>query len=411
VRRVDAVTGDIATVAGVAPGGFSGDGGPATAAALNNPTFIALDASANLFIADTFNGRVRRVDATSGAITTVAGNGGTIYGGDGTLATAAGGLVPLGVAIDGAGNVVFASSAGNRVHLVHGGSGLITTIAGTGDCGYTGDAGPAAGAELCNPGSVAVDATGEVFIADNANSVVRAIAVVGSCGDGVGNGGESCDEAVGNGTNVSCCSATCTAVGDSDGDGPCDAVDICTNVAGARDFAVKPPAKLVMGKINTDTTPANDKFSVAGEFVQAGAPPFTTLDPESQGVRDVIQNSGGVARIDVRLPAGSYAGKGTRGWSLGGSGKKWGYKDATGNPIAGIAKMAIADKTKTAPGRVAVKIQGNKATYPVVGGDEPLRAIVVLGGPNGGADGRCGETAFAPGDCAFNGSQSTLICK
>ncbi|MCC6767043.1 MAG: hypothetical protein IT293_20495 [Deltaproteobacteria bacterium] len=411
VRRVDAVTGIITMVAGVAPGGFSGDGGPAASAQLNNPTFLAFDSSENLFIADTFNGRVRRVDAVSGLITTIVGNGDTLYVGDGIPATAAGGLVPLGVAIDGAGNLVFASSAGNRVFLVHGGSGLITTIAGIGTCGYTGDAGPATAAQLCSPGSVAVDATGEVFIADNGNSVVRTIAAVGSCGDGVSNGGESCDEAVANGTNLSCCGAICTTVADSDGDGPCDAIDPCTNVAGARNFAVKPPAKLIVGKINTDTTPLNDKLSLAGEFVQDGAPLFATLDPSSRGVHLLVQNSGGVTRIDVRLPGGSYAGKGTRGWGLAGSGKKWGYKDATGNPIAGIAKMAIADKAKTAPGRVAIKAQGSKGTYPVVSGDEPLRAIVVLGGPNDGAAGRCGETAFAPGDCAFNSSQATLICK
>ncbi len=411
VRRVDALTGNITTIAGFPPGGFSGDGGPAAAAEINNPTFLALDAAENLLIADTFNGRIRRVDAVSGIITTIAGGGGTVYVGDGVPATTAGGLVPLGVAVDGAGNVVSASSAQNRVFLIHAGSGLITSIAGVGTCGYTGDGGPATAAQLCSPGAVAVDAAGNVLVADNSNSVVRQIVAVGVCGDGVVDGGETCDESVANGTNVSCCNATCTAVADSDGDGPCDAIDLCTNVAGARDFAVKPPAKLVAGNINTNTTPSNDKVSLAGEFVQAGAPAFATLDPSVDGAHVVIRNAAGVTRIDARLPGGTYAGKGTRGWSLAGSGKKWAYKDATSSPIVGIVKMAIADKSKTAPGRVGIKVQGAKATYPIVAGDEPLRGIVVLGGPSAGTQGRCGETAFVPGDCNFNGSQATLVCK
>src|SRR5438034_3104998 len=165
IRRVDAATGTITTVAGDGTFGFGGDGGPATAAQLTDPSGIALDASGNLFIADRL--RVRRVEASTGVITTIAGNGNCCFSGDGGPATAAGLDYCLNVAVDIAGNVFTAEPCNNhRVRRVDATTGIITTVAGNGVQGFSGDGGPATAAELGSPVAVAVDAAGNVLIAD-----------------------------------------------------------------------------------------------------------------------------------------------------------------------------------------------------------------------------------------------------
>src|SRR5437867_4312974 len=165
IRRVDAATGTITTVAGDGTFGFGGDGGPATAAQLTDPSGIALHASGNLFIADRL--RVRRVEASTGVITTIAGNGNCCFSGDGGPATAAGLDYCLNVAVDIAGNVFTAEPCNNhRVRRVDATTGIITTVAGNGVHGFSGDGGPATAAELGSPVAVAVDAAGNVLIAD-----------------------------------------------------------------------------------------------------------------------------------------------------------------------------------------------------------------------------------------------------
>jgi sugar lactone lactonase YvrE len=119
VRKVDAATGLITTVAGSDDfGSAGGNGGPATSASLHGPTGVALDAAGNLFIADTLHDRVQRVDAATGVITTVAGTGVAGYGGDGDPATAASLRLPTGVAVDGSGNLFIVDSANHRVRKV-----------------------------------------------------------------------------------------------------------------------------------------------------------------------------------------------------------------------------------------------------------------------------------------------------
>jgi uncharacterized repeat protein (TIGR02543 family) len=176
IRRVAAGSGIITTVAGTGTLGFSGDGGPATAAEIYSPFSIAADAAGNLYIADSYNYRIRRVDAVTGIITTVAGTGVQGYGGDGGPATAALIDAPQDIAIDAAGNIYIAELHNHRIRRVTAASGVIETFAGTGAAGFTGDSGLATAAELNTPTGVAVDAAGNVYIADNFNHRVRMVA-------------------------------------------------------------------------------------------------------------------------------------------------------------------------------------------------------------------------------------------
>ena len=175
IRRVDGATGIITTVAGDGTTGFSGDGGPATSASLNYPRGVAVDASGNLSIADTWNHRVRKVDGATGVITTVAGDGTTGFSGDGGPATSASLSLPRGVAVDASGNVFIADRLNHRVRKVDGATGVITTVAGDGTTGFSGDGGPATGPSLSSPWGVAVDASGNVFIADTNHHRIRKV--------------------------------------------------------------------------------------------------------------------------------------------------------------------------------------------------------------------------------------------
>jgi Bacterial Ig-like domain (group 3)/PKD domain/NHL repeat/Beta-propeller repeat len=176
VREVSAATGLITTVAGTGQAGYNGDGIPATSAELFNPSSLAVDAAGDLFIADYINQRVREVNASTGLISTVAGTGTAGYNGDGIAATSAELSYAYGIALDSAGDLFIADSQNYRVREVSASTGLITTIAGSGTPGYSGDGSAATSAELNFPMSVAVDAAGNVFIADANNQVIREVA-------------------------------------------------------------------------------------------------------------------------------------------------------------------------------------------------------------------------------------------
>ena len=169
-------TGYITTVAGGST--FAGDGARGTAAPLT-PSTIALDATGNLFIADSFNNRIRRVDAGTGIITTVAGNGGSRYNGDGGLAITTSLNNPLGIAFDRAGNLFIADSYNEQVRRVDAGTGRIKAVAGTGRDGSDGDGGPATKAELNLPTGLALDEAGNLFIADTLNNRIRRVGTNG----------------------------------------------------------------------------------------------------------------------------------------------------------------------------------------------------------------------------------------
>jgi hypothetical protein len=179
IRKVDKA-GIITTFAGSSTGvaGYSGDGGPATLAKLNYPTCVSFDASGNLYISDVSNHVVRKVDL-SGIISTVAGNGSASFSGDGGPATAAGIIYPDLVAFDAAGNMYIPDYNDHRIRKVST-SGVITTIAGNGSAGYSGDGGPALSALLNQPMGLSFNAAGELFFADSHNDRVRKIDITGT---------------------------------------------------------------------------------------------------------------------------------------------------------------------------------------------------------------------------------------
>jgi sugar lactone lactonase YvrE len=182
IRRVDAITQIITTVAGggtvISGSDNLGDGGPATNAILYGPQSVAVDGAGNLFIADSFNNLVRRVSATNGTITIVAG-GGTAPGkdgfGNGELAINAQLSNPSGLALDIQGNVYIADSGNNLIRFVDLTTGIITAVAGNGQSGFGGDQGPAIAAALNQPQGVTVDAAGDLYIADFGNNVIRKV--------------------------------------------------------------------------------------------------------------------------------------------------------------------------------------------------------------------------------------------
>ncbi len=195
IRQVDAA-GTIATVAGSRTAGFSGDGGPAVQAQLFLPRGAATDGAGNLYIADTFNHRIRRIDAAE-IITTVAGtaaagfDGGGFdrggFSGDGGPAAQARLMFPQNVAADGAGSLYIADSGNHRIRRIDA-AGAITTFAGTGESGFSGDGGPATQAQLSSPGGAALDEAGNLYIADNGNQRIRRVDAAGTIATVAGTG-------------------------------------------------------------------------------------------------------------------------------------------------------------------------------------------------------------------------------
>jgi sugar lactone lactonase YvrE len=194
VYRVDA-DGGLSFVAGNGTKGYSGDGGPATSAQLNHPVGIAVDATGNIFIADSVNSRIRKV-APDGVISTVVGNGTKGHSGDGGPATSAQLDGPVGIAVGAMGNLYIADSSSSRIRKVtH--DGFISTVAGNGTHGFGGDGGPATSAQLFFPEAVAVDGAGNIFISDSSNSRIRKVTPDGFISTLAGSDTSACSGDVG----------------------------------------------------------------------------------------------------------------------------------------------------------------------------------------------------------------------
>ena len=188
IRKVTS-SGTISTVAGInsVGAGYAGDGGAATSSLVNHPSALTLDSAGNLYIADTLNHVVRKID-TSGNITTFAGSGYASFAGDGGQATSAYLNTPSGLAFDGNGNLYIGDTGNHRIRKVAP-DGTISTVAGTGTGGFGGDYGPAVNAQLFGPKGIAADAAGRIYIADSNNGRIRRLLADGTIETIAGNGG------------------------------------------------------------------------------------------------------------------------------------------------------------------------------------------------------------------------------
>lgn len=180
VRKVDVATGIITTIAGTGFEGYAGDGGPASAAMLSVPQSIVADAAGNIYFTEYGNSVIRKIEAATGNISTVAGTGVHGLSPDGGMATASDLHHPDGLAVTSAGDIFVADVHAYRIRRIHATTGIITSVAGTtGVSGYAGDGGPATAATLYNPYGIDVDEDGNLFIADVSNHVIRKVSSAG----------------------------------------------------------------------------------------------------------------------------------------------------------------------------------------------------------------------------------------
>ncbi len=167
----------ITTIAGSGTAGFSGDGGPATSAKINIPFSVVTDKQGNVYIGDEFNSRIRKVNP-AGIITSIIGTGTAGFSGDGGLATAAQVFRPRGVAVDSAGNIYFADAGNHRIRKINT-SGIVSTVAGSGTMGYTGDGGPATSAQIAYPQNLSIDSAQNIYINQGLYHRIRKITPAG----------------------------------------------------------------------------------------------------------------------------------------------------------------------------------------------------------------------------------------
>jgi DNA-binding beta-propeller fold protein YncE len=203
IRRIDERSGVISTIAGTGEEGFSGDGGPATSARMNQPYGMVIDRTGNVYVADRLNGRVRRIDGASGVITTLAGDGSGKYSGDGGASAHAGLAEPNGLALDRAHRNLFITDvADHRVRVIDLTSGIISTFAGTGDGRHAGDGGPAAAADVFGARAVAQAPDDSLYIMERQGSSIRRVrngiieTVAGTGARGYGGDGHDARHAV-----------------------------------------------------------------------------------------------------------------------------------------------------------------------------------------------------------------------
>jgi sugar lactone lactonase YvrE len=188
IREINLWSGAISTVAGtLGQGGYSGDGSAANAALLSSPKGFAFDADNNLYIADTGNNVIRKVNASNGLISTIAGSGVAGFSGDGNFAMSGQFNAPWSIAISGDGSFYIADFYNNRVRKIDS-TGMLSTMAGNGNAGYSGDGGYATVASLNSPASIAIDPAGNLYIADSENNCIRKVNISGKIATLAGNG-------------------------------------------------------------------------------------------------------------------------------------------------------------------------------------------------------------------------------
>ncbi len=373
VRKVSP-NGIITTVAGDGSQGFSGDGGPAASAELNLPTAVAVDASGNVFVADTQNGRIRKV-SVGGIITTVAGDGTNGNTADGILATNAG-MSPSGIAVDGSGNLYIASGSVRKVST----NGIISTVAGSGNPGFSGDGGPASGARLDNPYGVAVDASGNIYIADLGNNRIRKVSAGGIITTIAGNGTVSFSGDGGSAATAQLNNPTSVAV-DSSGN---------LFIADTGNYRVRK-----VSAIGTITTVAgNGAYGTSGvggpaTSAQMSGPSAVVVD--SSGNLFIADSDGAIARIMKVTPNGTIntvAGVALSGFSGdGGPATSAALNNPTGMTVDSAGNLFIADlgnfrvRKVSASSGIITTVAGTGVSG--FSGDGGLATSAGLSGPTG----------------------------
>lgn len=248
---------------------------------------------------------------------------------------------------------------------------------------------PCEGGETCNPGTGACealpDAPASTSCADDADDCTA----------------DRCDGA-----------GSCVhPLMDVDGDLVCDAQDACTN-AGGRDFLpAQPSPRLIVTKVNGDTTPGNDGLRLSAAFQLPEPTSFAALAPLARGARVVVRGHAGSVKLDQVLPPTAFAGKGTRGWKSDARGKSWQYLDQSTAPLSGIISLKILDRGDASSGRVRVTLTARNGAYDVGAGDRPLEVVLALGDASDALAGLCGESAFTSERCTFNRAGTTMTCK
>ena len=346
IREVNAATHIISTVAGTGTSGYSGDAGQATAAKINYCYGLALDASGNLYISDTSNYRIRRVNLASGVITTIAGTGTFGSGGDGGQATAATIGDPGGLAFDAAGNLYIADYGKDRVRKVNTVTGVITTLAGTGTGGSSGDGGPATAANLNGSRGVAVDAAGDVYIADSGNDRIQELAA------------------------------------------PANVV-----VAGATASAVTGPVTATYGsKLSVSATLTDGAAALAGQLV--------TFSLNGSSVGTAVTNVSGVASLSGISLAGYSAGTYTSYVSAAFAGF-WSLPAASATANLVVTAAPTATRVAATPAAIAF---GQSATLAVT-----VTAAAPGGGTPSGGTVTFYDNGTAVGTATLSGGTATLV--
>jgi uncharacterized protein (TIGR03437 family) len=370
VRKVS--NGTITTIAGFGPQGFGGDGGPALSARLDRPSAVAVDAAGNVYVTDTGNNRVRKIDPL-GVITTVAGNGDTTFGGEGGPAASASLSGPRGVAVDRAGNLYIADTGHNRILKVSTG-GTIITIAGNGTCCYSGDGGSAPGAQLNMPRGLWVDAGGSVYVADSGNQAIRMLQQI------------SAARLIGAVTNAATNQTGAVAPGElvviyGSGLGPAQTVPFQVNAAGFVDTQLSGTAVLFNG--------------VAGPVIYTSATQVSAIVPygvSGNSVQMVVQYQGlSTAPVLVPLAAtapGIFTADGS-GRGAAAARNQDGSLNNSGSPAAGgsIVTFYATGEGLTVPAGVDGKIAGTVLPKPIANvsatiGGVPAAVQFAGGAPN-----------------------------
>ena len=386
IRLVTASTGIITTFAGNAAIGSTGDGGPATSASLWTPYAVTVDGSGNVFFVENGDSKIRTVNATTLKISTVGGNGTAGFSGDGSAATKAQLNFPTGLALDSSGNIIVADSLNRRIRKIS--SGTISTIGGNGVLSYSGDGGPASSAQLNTPLGVAVDSTGNLYIADSANNVIRKVTPSGTISTFAGNGSAGFGGDGGSPTAAQLNRPQGLAV-DSSG---------ALYIADSQNARIR---KVSGGSITTvagNGTPGFGGDGGSATAAQLYVPTGVAVDAAGNlYIADFTNNrvrevSGGIINTIAGNGVGGYSGDGGPATSAELDGPTSVAVDSSGNVyIADYNNDVVREVSK---GKIAT-VAGNG--LPGVGGDGGLATSAMVGSPSGIAVDSSGNLYIANG--------------